>query len=185
MEDASLRPCNVEAILFDFGGVLAEEGFRDGLSAIAALNGLEPGTFVRTGFELVYETGYVTGRVDESFFWGALRSKTGIDGSDESLRHEILSHFRLRPPMIALVKGLKEWIEYTGKDHLHHRLVALGLSEPQAVLFIYLIAACLGMSGINLRATGDIVIYLEILQGLVIFAIIVILMRTGRKLVKK
>jgi UDP-GlcNAc:undecaprenyl-phosphate GlcNAc-1-phosphate transferase len=83
------------------------------------------------------------------------------------------------------VKGLKEWIEYTGKDHFHHRLVALGLSEPQAVLFIYLIAACLGISGITLRATGDIVIYLEILQGLIIFAIIVILMRTGRKLANK
>lgn len=83
------------------------------------------------------------------------------------------------------VKNLKEWIEYTGRDHLHHRLVSLGLTEPQAVLFIYLITACLGVSGINLRATGDIVIYLEILQGLIIFAIIVILMRTGRKLAKK
>jgi len=83
------------------------------------------------------------------------------------------------------VKNLKEWIEYTGKDHLHHRLVTLGLSEPQAVLFIYLIAACLGMSGVTLRAPDDIVIYLEILQGLFIFTIIVILMRTGRKLVNK
>lgn len=83
------------------------------------------------------------------------------------------------------VKGLREWIEYTGKDHLHHRLVALGLSEPQAVLFIYLIAGCLGISGITLRSPGDIVIYFEILQGLFVFAIIVILMRTGRKLASK
>jgi UDP-GlcNAc:undecaprenyl-phosphate GlcNAc-1-phosphate transferase len=79
------------------------------------------------------------------------------------------------------VKNLREWIEYTGKDHLHHRLVALGLTETQAVLFIYLIAACLGITGILLRATGDLVIFLEILQGILIFAIIVILMRTGRK----
>ena len=83
------------------------------------------------------------------------------------------------------VKNLKEWIEYTGKDHLHHRLVALGLSEPQAVLFIYLIAACLGITGIILRASGDIVIFLEILHGIIIFAIIVILMRTGRKSTKE
>ena len=79
------------------------------------------------------------------------------------------------------VKNIKEWIEYTGKDHLHHRLVALGLTETQTVLFIFLITACLGISGIILRATGDIVIYLDILQALLIFAIIVILMRTGRK----
>ncbi len=83
------------------------------------------------------------------------------------------------------VKSLREWIEYTGKDHLHHRLVALGLSEPQAVLFIYLIAACLGIAGIVMRASGDIVIFLEILQGILIFAIIVILMRTGRKSTKE
>ncbi len=83
------------------------------------------------------------------------------------------------------VKNLREWIEYTGKDHLHHRLVALGLSEPQAVLFIYLIAACLGITGIILRASGDIVIFLDILQGIIIFAIIVILMRTGRKSTKE
>jgi UDP-GlcNAc:undecaprenyl-phosphate GlcNAc-1-phosphate transferase len=82
------------------------------------------------------------------------------------------------------VKNLREWIEYTGKDHLHHRLVALGLTEPQAVLFIYLIAACLGITGIILRASGDLVIFLEILQGAIIFAIIVILMRTGRKSAK-
>jgi UDP-GlcNAc:undecaprenyl-phosphate GlcNAc-1-phosphate transferase len=82
------------------------------------------------------------------------------------------------------VKNFREWIEYTGKDHLHHRLVALGLTEPQAVLFIYLIAACMGISGILLRATGDIVIFLEILQGVIIFAIIVFLMRTGRKSTK-
>ncbi len=79
------------------------------------------------------------------------------------------------------VKSIKQWIEYTGKDHLHHRLVALGLTEIQTVLFIFLITACLAISGINLRASGDIVIYLEIFQALLIFAIIVILMRTGRK----
>lgn len=83
------------------------------------------------------------------------------------------------------VKNLKEWIEYTGKDHFHHRLVDLGLSETQAVLFIFLITACLGISGINLRAAGSLVVYLEILQALLVFAIIVILMRSGRKLADK
>lgn len=83
------------------------------------------------------------------------------------------------------VKNLKEWIEYTGKDHFHHRLVDLGLSETQAVLFIFLITACLGISGINLRAAGSLLVYFEILQALLIFAIIVILMRSGRKLADK
>jgi len=80
------------------------------------------------------------------------------------------------------VRNLKEWIEYTGKDHLHHRLVNLGFMETETVLFIYLIAACLGISGINLKTTGDLKIYFELLQGFYIFIIVVILMLAGRKL---
>ncbi|NIO49832.1 MAG: hypothetical protein GTN73_10420 [Candidatus Aminicenantes bacterium] len=83
-----------------------------------------------------------------------------------------------------IVRSFKEWIECTGKDHLHHRLVALGFSEAQTVLLIYLIAACLGIGGINLRASEDLRTYLELLQALFIFIIIVILMISGHKALK-
>ena len=83
------------------------------------------------------------------------------------------------------VKSFREWIEYTGKDHLHHRLVSLGFSETQTVLFIYLITLCLGIGGITLKATNDLKIYLELLQSLFVLAIIVILMLAGRELSKK
>jgi UDP-GlcNAc:undecaprenyl-phosphate GlcNAc-1-phosphate transferase len=79
------------------------------------------------------------------------------------------------------VKNFKEWIEYTGKDHLHHRLVSLGFSEIQTVLVIYLITACLGIGGINLRAEGGLRIYLELLKSLFMLIIIVVLMLAGRK----
>lgn len=32
----------IKAIIFDFGGVLAKEGFREGLKSIAEKNGLDP-----------------------------------------------------------------------------------------------------------------------------------------------
>ena len=83
------------------------------------------------------------------------------------------------------VKSFKEWIEYTGKDHLHHRLVLLGFTETQTVLLIYLIALCLGIVGINLKATKDLGIYLELLQSFFILTIIVILMLAGRELNNK
>jgi len=83
------------------------------------------------------------------------------------------------------VRNFKEWIEYTGKDHLHHRLVALGFNETQTVLLIYLIAACLGLGGINLLATEDLKIYFEFIQAFFIFIIVVILMIAGRKLASK
>jgi UDP-GlcNAc:undecaprenyl-phosphate GlcNAc-1-phosphate transferase len=83
------------------------------------------------------------------------------------------------------VKTFKEWIEYTGKDHIHHRLVSLGFTEIQTVLFIYLIALSLGLGAINLRATSDLKVYSELLQGLCILTIIVILMLAGRELDNK
>jgi len=84
----------------------------------------------------------------------------------------------------GVVRNLKEWIEYTGKDHLHHRLLTLGFSERQTVLLIYLIAACLGIGGINLRTPEGIKIYFEFLQALFIFIIIVVLMISGRNALK-
>jgi putative hydrolase of the HAD superfamily len=100
--------CSVEVILFDFGGVLAEEGFRKGLRKIAAQSGLEPESFVQTGFELVFEVGYVLGEAGEATFWDALRRKTGIGGSDASLRAVILDCFEIRSWMLNLIKGLRQ-----------------------------------------------------------------------------
>ncbi|MBW1855013.1 MAG: hypothetical protein JRJ00_10100 [Deltaproteobacteria bacterium] len=40
---------SIEVIFFDFGGVLAEEGFRKGLTSIAHLNGLDPGPLRHSG----------------------------------------------------------------------------------------------------------------------------------------
>lgn len=97
----------VEAILLDFGGVLAEEGFKNGLKAIAGKNGLEPDFVAKKGSELVYSVGYVVGRSEEGAFWEALRRETGIKGDDRSLRNLILSSFRLRPFMLAIVRELK------------------------------------------------------------------------------
>ena len=108
MTDPFMKPCTVAAILFDFGGVLAEEGFRNGLLSIARRNQLEPEPFAKTGFEIVFKVGYVIGRSDESTFWQALREQTGIRDNDDTLRKEILSHFRLRAWMIELVKQLKQ-----------------------------------------------------------------------------
>lgn len=105
---ANQTPCAVETILFDFGGVLAEEGFRNGLRAIAAGNGVDPEAFTRWGFDAVHEGGYVTGRASEAAFWGVLRERVPIGQSDAALREIILDHFRLRPWMMSLVKSLKD-----------------------------------------------------------------------------
>ncbi len=96
----------VTVFLFDYGGVLAEEGFRNGLVEIARRNRLDPESFYRTADELIYDTGYLTGKADESAYWQAVRGKTGISGTDGSLREMILDRFIARPAMVGCVERL-------------------------------------------------------------------------------
>jgi len=98
----------INTVLFDFGGVLADEGFRDGLAAIGKLSGLAEEDVVVKGHELVVKTGYVTGRVREGRWWDALRSEAGVRGTDEALRLEIIGRFTLRPSMLDLVDELRK-----------------------------------------------------------------------------
>ncbi len=101
------RADTLKAVLFDFGGVIAEEGFREGLMAIGKKNKLDPENFFTDVDRLIYETGYLIGRADESSFWNAVRKKTGITGSDEDLREEVLTRFTFRPAMLAHADRLK------------------------------------------------------------------------------
>ena len=97
----------IAAVYFDFGGVVAEEGFREGLFAIGRKNGLEPETFFGTVDDIIYESGYLLGRTDETHFWDRVRKGTGVSGRDSELRKEILVRFLLRPDMIASVDLLR------------------------------------------------------------------------------
>lgn len=98
----------IRAVLFDFGGVLAEEGFREGLYAIARDNGLDGDAFLQAGREAVYATGYVTVQGTEADFWAALRGGFPLGGSDEALSALILERFVLRPAMLAAVEVLRK-----------------------------------------------------------------------------
>jgi hypothetical protein len=97
----------IRVVLFDFGGVLAEEGFRDGLMTIGRKNGLDQETFFTTVDALIYETAYLIGGADEASFWSVVRRRTGISGSDVELRNEILNRFVPRPDMISSVDQVR------------------------------------------------------------------------------
>jgi HAD superfamily hydrolase (TIGR01509 family) len=105
---------SIKAVLFDFGGVLAEEGFRKGLMAIARAKGLSPEEFCNSAAAAVYDSGYVLGKVDESDYWKMVREKTRIDGADEDFRREILKRFQLRPWIFEIVRRLKACGYMTG-----------------------------------------------------------------------
>lgn len=98
----------IKAVFFDFGGVIAEEGFRDGMRAIAISSGLEPDAFFRLADDLIYETGYVLGKEKEENFWNALRERSGVRFSNTILREEILKRFTIRRDVLKIISELRD-----------------------------------------------------------------------------
>jgi putative hydrolase of the HAD superfamily len=101
------RICGLSSIFFDFGGVLAEEGFREGLIAIAREAGREPSEIVPTAYEMAWTTRFVVGGCDEAGFWRAFRKATGIVADDADLTETVLSRFVPRPFMFAVADAAR------------------------------------------------------------------------------
>jgi len=104
----------VDAVLFDYGGVLAEEGFRDGLVTFAKEQELNAEVMTNEGMKAVYDSGFVLGHGTASDFWKLLRQRTGLVGDNDELSKRILSGFMLRPWMIELVGQLHKQGYITG-----------------------------------------------------------------------
>jgi putative hydrolase of the HAD superfamily len=107
MEEHKGEPA-IRAIVFDFGGVLAGEGFSEGLKKIGREHGISEERALRTGESLVFSSGYVTGQAAEADYWEAFRRELGIEAKDQDLRKAVLEGFVLRPRMLALAEWLKK-----------------------------------------------------------------------------
>jgi HAD superfamily hydrolase (TIGR01509 family) len=95
-------------VLLDFGGVIAEEGFQEGLYAIARKFGLDQKRFFQMANEAVYSSGYVTGTGTEKDYWHEIKQHSGIMAPDEELRQEILSRFIPRDWMLEAVRSMRQ-----------------------------------------------------------------------------
>ncbi|MBI5287177.1 MAG: undecaprenyl/decaprenyl-phosphate alpha-N-acetylglucosaminyl 1-phosphate transferase [Deltaproteobacteria bacterium] len=73
------------------------------------------------------------------------------------------------------VKTLKEWLDYVGNDHLHHRMEAILLGRGKSVLFIYLLSFTLGINALVLRDASSVEAWLLLLQATAILIVVTIL----------
>ena len=104
-----LKPNNIlKAVLLDFGGVFAEEGFRNGVRIIAVHSDVDPDIVEKVAFELIYSTGFILGKCNEEAFWKAMKEATGITGDNQKLREIILNEFKIRPWFPKVVTKLRE-----------------------------------------------------------------------------
>lgn len=89
-------------------------------------------------------------------------------------------HISIERILTGKVYNFRQWIDYVGKDHLHHRMAyALG-NNRRSVLFIFLMNICLGISAISLRNARPVDAVLLILQAAIFVILITILERRGR-----
>lgn len=111
---------NFKAILFDYAGVLADEGFKFVLDKLAKEQGLEVDNMWQEGTSAIYDSGYMLGRGSEADFWDLLRKRTGLKGADADHRDQVLKAFTIRPWMLELVSKLKRQGYVTGilSDHV-------------------------------------------------------------------
>lgn len=97
----------IEVVFFDFSGVLADEGFVNGLRKIAVRNGFDPDEFQHIATEICYEGGYATGTATEAEFWEEVRKKTGLVEQTELLHLEIMTGFDVRLWMLEVVDVIR------------------------------------------------------------------------------
>jgi len=82
------------------------------------------------------------------------------------------------------VLNFREWIEYVGKDHLHHRLFFVLGGTRKAVFFIYAFAITFGISALVLRHTDTLNAVLLLIQAVFIVILGTILERQLRRVTK-
>jgi len=101
-------------VLFDYGGVIADEGFQNGLRAMSHEQGINVNTMMNVARSAVYDSGFILGWGSEEQFWNWMREGSGLQGSDTELTKRILEGFILRDWMIDLVQQLKAQGYITG-----------------------------------------------------------------------
>jgi UDP-GlcNAc:undecaprenyl-phosphate GlcNAc-1-phosphate transferase len=79
------------------------------------------------------------------------------------------------------VKSVREWIDYVGLDHLHHRMEAVLGRREHAVLFIYALSISLSIGATVLLMGSPLSSTLLIGQAASIFLILTILERRARR----
>ncbi|MCX7991933.1 MAG: HAD family phosphatase [Proteobacteria bacterium] len=98
----------IKVFLFDFGGVIAEEGFKNGLYVIAKRNFIDQEDFYQRAKELIYQTGYVEGKTKELDYFNELKKLYNLSDTLEEFRETILSKFEIRDYIIEWVMKLRE-----------------------------------------------------------------------------
>jgi len=89
-------------------------------------------------------------------------------------------HTTVERVYLGRVRTVKEYLEYVGKDHMHHRLERVLGSRTEAVFMIFLLSIALGLAGVVLRNARTVDALFLLLQATIIVVVVSILERRGQ-----
>jgi UDP-GlcNAc:undecaprenyl-phosphate GlcNAc-1-phosphate transferase len=101
-----------------------------------------------------------------------------------SLIFSVLIYDMVQTTVVRITSGkvrtFRQWIDYTGRDHIHHRLSVVLGGPRRALALILALALGLGLSALGLRdgAGGSALVFL--LHGLLILLVVEILVGAAR-----
>lgn len=98
----------IKAVFFDFGGVIAEEGWENGLKDIALFHQFDGKKFFDDACDVLWSTGYMYGRATEVEFWEGLGERYHFSMDVDQMRRQIFDRFRVRPQVIELIEDIKD-----------------------------------------------------------------------------
>ncbi|MSR77226.1 MAG: undecaprenyl/decaprenyl-phosphate alpha-N-acetylglucosaminyl 1-phosphate transferase [Candidatus Omnitrophica bacterium] len=87
-----------------------------------------------------------------------------------------LMYVVVRRKFHKMTKGIRQIVTFSAKDHFSHRLLALGMSQRQALFFTYFVMLALGMGAVAMRYVLKIEAIMLCVQFVTIAFLIVILM---------
>ena len=89
-------------------------------------------------------------------------------------------HITVERMVTGKVTTIKQWIDYVGRDHLHHRLERVLGSRQASVAMIWVLTICLGLAAIVLRKAGTAEAIMLLAQAALVLIMITILEHRGR-----
>ncbi len=73
------------------------------------------------------------------------------------------------------VRTFRQWIDYVGRDHIHHRFTALLGNQKRALALILALALGLGLSALGLRRGDGAVAVLFLVHGALVLLVVAVL----------
>lgn len=98
----------IKGLFLDFGGVIADEGYKNGLFNIADRFGIEKEVFFKKCADLIYETGYIIGKSNQKEYFDSIKRHFSIRFEDSEFEKIILTSFKIRTPILEITREIRK-----------------------------------------------------------------------------